>query len=349
MSQSFPDESHSSGQWPAKSQSMLSKADPTAEDVPAPFHTVSFDSTQLREPAPTQVLKRSISPPPLPKHEAMSRALSLSRKLKNSNILSQVNDEGDLMLDMTGYKSSEEETQRAEVIARQILSEEVEGHYDIGSLIGADEKGNLWIYSSEEAKEAASKRTLFSGLAPPEMVPSDAISDPGYHSDDTQSQKSIELGTVREHRGSDSAVGLSTPPDSPPGPVGSSAQDHSKNYAKTLRLTSDQLKSLNLKPGANPMSFTVNRATCQANMYLWRYDVPIVISDVDGTITKYVRIIQISLTPHQHLLSFGRTNSSLADPTPSATSSTCSAATGHTSASPSSTPTSSPTATTSST
>lgn len=34
------------------------------------------------------------------------------------------------------------------------------------------------------------------------------------------------------------------------------------------------------------MSFTVNRATCQAFMYLWRYDVPVVISDIDGTITK---------------------------------------------------------------
>jgi len=43
---------------------------------------------------------------------------------------------------------------------------------------------------------------------------------------------------------------------------------------------------LNLKPGSNPISFTVNRATCQAYMYLWRHDVPIVISDIDGTITK---------------------------------------------------------------
>merc|ERR1712093_751946 len=50
--------------------------------------------------------------------------------------------------------------------------------------------------------------------------------------------------------------------------------------------TSDQLKALNLKPGPNAMSFTVNRATCQAYMYLWRHDVPIVISDIDGTITK---------------------------------------------------------------
>ena len=34
------------------------------------------------------------------------------------------------------------------------------------------------------------------------------------------------------------------------------------------------------------MSFTVNRSTCSAYMFYWRHDVPIVISDIDGTITK---------------------------------------------------------------
>jgi len=36
----------------------------------------------------------------------------------------------------------------------------------------------------------------------------------------------------------------------------------------------------------NSMSFNVNRATCQAYMYYWTHDVPIVVSDIDGTITK---------------------------------------------------------------
>ena len=59
-----------------------------------------------------------------------------------------------------------------------------------------------------------------------------------------------------------------------------------RNFAKTLRLTSEQLKNLNLKPGANAMTFTVGRATCPAFMYYWSSEVPIVISDIDGTITK---------------------------------------------------------------
>lgn len=215
----------------------------------------------------------------------MTRATNLSKRLKSSNILSHVNETGDLMLDITGYNTSEDDTLRAEIVARQILSEETEGHYDIGSLIGADEKGNLWIYSSEEAKEAASRRALFTGMNPIASMSADAVSDPGYHSDDAQSQKSLDPETGRARSESDSAIGLNTPPDSP---TTGATDEQTRSYAKTLRLTSEQLSGLNLMPGANPMSFSVNKATCQAVMYLWKHDVPIVVSDVDGTITKFV-------------------------------------------------------------
>jgi phosphatidate phosphatase LPIN len=110
--------------------------------------TLAFQSESTRSRT-----ERSTSPPPVSGEEAVTRAINLSKKLWSSNIPSQVTDKGDIMLDMTGYKSSEDEGLRAEVLARKILSEELEGNYDIGSLIGADEKGNLWIYSSEEAKE----------------------------------------------------------------------------------------------------------------------------------------------------------------------------------------------------
>lgn len=109
----------------------------------------------------------------------------------------------------------------------------------------------------------------------------DAASDPGYHSDG-ESETASRTPLLRPHRRAESDLGGMTPPKTPPEGAG----DPNRNYAKTLRLTSDQLKALGLKAGPNPMSFTVNRATCQAYMYLWRYDVPIVISDIDGTITK---------------------------------------------------------------
>ncbi|KAF9995578.1 hypothetical protein BGZ79_010739 [Entomortierella chlamydospora] len=64
-----------------------------------------------------------------------------------------------------------------------------------------------------------------------------------------------------------------------------------RRYAKTLRLSSEQLQSLNLKKGANTVSFSVSSAyqgtaTCVAKIFLWDYDSRVVISDIDGTITK---------------------------------------------------------------
>ncbi|KOC09468.1 lipin Smp2 [Aspergillus flavus AF70] len=231
-------------------------------------------------PAGDSDLTRSRSPPPLSLEEAVTRATALSKKLSGSNIRSHVTETGDLMLDMTGYKSNEEDALRAEVVARKILSEELEGCYDIGALIGADEHGNLWIYSSEEAKEAANRRAAFSSMRPGSAMSDNAISDPGYHSDGDKSVRDSPIQARHHRTQSDVQPGIPTPPQSPtPG-------ETTRNYAKTLRLTSDQLKALNLKPGANDMSFSVNRATCTATMYLWNGNTPIVISDIDGTITK---------------------------------------------------------------
>lgn len=64
-----------------------------------------------------------------------------------------------------------------------------------------------------------------------------------------------------------------------------------KNYAKTLRLTSDQLRQLNLKKGLNHVSFSVRSsysgyAICTSRIFLWDGDYQVCISDIDGTITK---------------------------------------------------------------
>lgn len=218
------------------------------------------------------------SPKSLTPKGALDRAHTLAKKLSTSNIRSHITDTGDLKLDMTGYKGNERDMLRAEMIARQLLSEEIDGEYDIGALIGIDEHNNLWVYSSEEAKEAASKRMAPQAntveTAPPfSSVASDTASDPGYHSDSDRSSSPQMSGHQRAK-------------SEEPSQSTSMLGDPSRNFAKTLRLTSDQLKALNLKPGPNAMSFTVNRATCTAHLYLWSHHVPIVISDIDGTITK---------------------------------------------------------------
>lgn len=226
---------------------------------------------------------RSASPPPVSASEALARAIKLSKKLFTSNIPNKVTETGDLELDMTGYKSSEEDALRAEVIARRILSDELAGDYDIGALIGADENGNLWIYSSEEAKAAAMAKTSMNVLNEAALQSTDALSDPGYQSDSGRSDDTAQFPTRRD---SDSALGSSAPHSPNSSTQKSKARPETKTYAKTLRLTSEQLRALDLKPGANTMSFTVNRSKCEAYMFYWKHDVPIVISDIDGTITK---------------------------------------------------------------
>ncbi|KAJ3332745.1 hypothetical protein HDU76_013230 [Blyttiomyces sp. JEL0837] len=65
----------------------------------------------------------------------------------------------------------------------------------------------------------------------------------------------------------------------------------SQGYVKSLRLNSDQLKALKLKKGMNTVTFSVTStlqgtATCTSKIFFWDYDTKVVISDVDGTITK---------------------------------------------------------------
>jgi len=64
-----------------------------------------------------------------------------------------------------------------------------------------------------------------------------------------------------------------------------------QQYVKSLRPTSDMLASLPLKKGQNKITFTVKSKLqglqhVNARIYLWDSDTKIVISDVDGTITK---------------------------------------------------------------
>ncbi|KAN0129760.1 LNS2 (Lipin/Ned1/Smp2) domain containing protein [Lactarius tabidus] len=86
------------------------------------------------------------------------------------------------------------------------------------------------------------------------------------------------------------------PSTSSPSPQG--RQNASKvRYAKTLRLTSEQLlityvisqQALDLRPGANTITFSLASSgvvACAARIFLWEHTDSVVVSDIDGTITK---------------------------------------------------------------
>ena len=125
LSKSFPEDFNLAQRSESWTTSPALKIQPS----PVASGNVSSGTTRITR---KDDLVRPTSPPALPKAQALTRAMTLSEKLKSSNIASQVTDEGDLMLDVTGYKTTEEQSLRAELIARQILSEELEGNYDIG-------------------------------------------------------------------------------------------------------------------------------------------------------------------------------------------------------------------------
>lgn len=64
-----------------------------------------------------------------------------------------------------------------------------------------------------------------------------------------------------------------------------------EKFKKTLRLSSDQIDSLNLKNGMNEVVFSVTTAyqgttRCKCYLFKWKHNDKVVISDIDGTITK---------------------------------------------------------------
>ncbi|KAJ8376701.1 hypothetical protein SKAU_G00072810 [Synaphobranchus kaupii] len=73
------------------------------------------------------------------------------------------------------------------------------------------------------------------------------------------------------------------------GPSQSQTSTHS--YKKSLRLSSDQIASLKLKEGPNDVTFSITTqyqgtCRCEGTIYLWNWDDKVIISDIDGTITK---------------------------------------------------------------
>ncbi|XP_067109959.1 phosphatidate phosphatase LPIN2 isoform X1 [Osmerus mordax] len=72
---------------------------------------------------------------------------------------------------------------------------------------------------------------------------------------------------------------------------GSESHPCPHTYRKSLRLSSNQIASLNLKEGPNDVTFSITTqyqgtCRCEGTIYLWNWDDKVIISDIDGTITK---------------------------------------------------------------
>ncbi|XP_032815293.2 phosphatidate phosphatase LPIN2-like isoform X1 [Petromyzon marinus] len=75
-------------------------------------------------------------------------------------------------------------------------------------------------------------------------------------------------------------------------------EPHVIAFRKSLRLSSEQIAQLQLKEGPNTVSFSVTTqyqgtCRCEGTIYLWNWNDKIIISDIDGTITKSDALGQI--------------------------------------------------------
>ncbi|SCU97009.1 LAFA_0G09274g1_1 [Lachancea sp. 'fantastica'] len=226
-------------------------------------------STTLEEPdfldigKPVQVDSLIPStPPPSRRHSVFEeRARRLNQKLQEKQIPSKFDNNGDLLLDIEGYKPSKDKVQNTDAMLKQLLQDELGTEFDISSFVKEDRSGNMRIVNPGD------DGALLSPPGSPTPLASEDLDIPSSSLSGTSTQTSITTSTEY------------TPQSSATIP---------KNFIKTIRLTSEQLQCLDLKYGENDLSFSVDnsRAVVGAKLFLWRWDVPLVISDIDGTITK---------------------------------------------------------------
>ncbi|EPQ09279.1 Phosphatidate phosphatase LPIN2 [Myotis brandtii] len=83
-------------------------------------------------------------------------------------------------------------------------------------------------------------------------------------------------------------------------PIPTEPPSHSSttSYKKSLRLSSDQIAKLKLQDGPNDVVFSITTqyqgtCRCAGTIYLWNWNDKIIISDIDGTITKSDALGQI--------------------------------------------------------
>lgn len=196
---------------------------------------------------------------------AFEKAKQITQQL---NIPSKIEANGDMVLDMDGYKpNSQKNINESDELVHNIFLKEM------NSLL----EGKDPVLDHERELEADEEYSLLQSVITKDKDGNIRIlnKDTEYGPTDSDLIDSENLTF------SDETVETSQ------NPSGYGNED-SKTYFKTLRLTSEQLLSMKLHYGKNKLKFKLASGTAEivADLYLWKSTTPIVISDIDGTITK---------------------------------------------------------------
>lgn len=244
----------------------------------------------------------------------------LNRRLTQIHIPSTVDNNGDILLDMEGYMPNTNTMHDTDLQLKQLLKEELGNDTDITKFIKEDSNGSIRIVNPYEhitgSGLPSTQPTKVLHLAynsismsEPSLVDDTEHTTSDYNESilsDSASSITSNNGQKKEEKFSSIIPGVNTPINhnntafkttitnntnnstkiNNNGEISSNI--HELNYIKTLRLTSDQLKCLNLNYGENDLTYSIDqgKAIITSKLFVWRWDVPIVISDIDGTITK---------------------------------------------------------------
>ncbi|EJS44209.1 smp2p [Saccharomyces arboricola H-6] len=208
----------------------------------------------------------------------------LNKRLTEIHIPSKLDNNGDLLLDTEGYKPNKNMMHDTDIQLKQLLKDEFGNDSDISSFIKEDKNGNIKIVNPYEH---------ISDLSPPGTPPTMATSSSVLGLD------AMESGTTLNSLSSSPSTS-DTEDETSLNKEQCNANERTntkdsgergkteKRYIRTIRLTNEQLKCLSLTYGENDLKFSVDhgKAIVTSKLFVWRWDVPIVISDIDGTITK---------------------------------------------------------------
>lgn len=222
---------------------------------------LDINEVPLADQSQSSILSGSNSPTPVSRTKMFQE--NLNKKLNRVHLPNTLEKNGDLLLDIEGYKPNKDMMHDTDNQLKQLLQDELGSDADISNFVKEDGKGNIRIVNPYEHHH----------LTPP--------GSPSLLTDESSSNLDSRPETADSTTASSDVESQSESQE----PVGTSS---GRQYIKTLRLSSDQLKCLELKYGENDLTFSVDqgRAVITSKLFVWKWDVPIVISDIDGTITK---------------------------------------------------------------
>ncbi|XP_063339507.1 phosphatidate phosphatase LPIN2-like isoform X2 [Pelmatolapia mariae] len=142
--------------------------------------------------------------------------------------------------------------------------------------------GRWWFWRKSSVKQLSSETKL-------ERQESLTTESPSLHQAPETQQKAAEWSSDDETKELNAVAPALTPTER--AQTENQAPQLCHSYKKSLRLSSDQIASLKLREGPNDMTFSITTqyqgtCRCAGTIYLWNWDDKVIISDIDGTITK---------------------------------------------------------------